>query len=222
MAIPSCSSQSSESLGLLHRSIDRPNQLNLFSSNHHPQQVHANHHLTMPSSATTTRRRVAGGRFFLLPLALLLLAMGGAHAGLLWGGGESDAAATTPSALALGAQVEPVHLDWEGIDCVLTTKDGRRKHLLKGVSRRGRKFNSKFTWLNSAWELCKRAGRWDRLVGSMNRFGVRCVVRLRHGVFGVGRLSGVGSRPPMIPNAGWTSIDPSIHVPSQFDRDLHP
>lgn len=92
----------------------------------------------MAASSATTRRVVAGGRgrrFKLLPLPLallLLLAIGGARAGLLWGGGEA-ADDATPSALAPSTHMEPVHLDWESIDCVLTTKDGRRKHLLKGV-----------------------------------------------------------------------------------------
>lgn len=142
----------------------------------------------MPSSATpTTRRRVAGGRFFLLPLVLLLLAMGGARAGLLWGGGGSDAAAATSSTLALGAQVEPVHLDWEGIDCLLTTKDGRRKHLLKGVSRRGRKLQVHLVrWCMRTLQAGGQMGSidWDR------DWVMRCVVGL--GVYAA--LDGVPSR----------------------------
>jgi hypothetical protein len=79
-----------------------------------------------------------------LPLLLAAIAVGQARAGLLWGGGSSDDAATTTNgaaaALALGAAPEPVHLDWEDINCVLTTKDGRKKPLLNAVCT---------LWLNS-------------------------------------------------------------------------
>ncbi len=78
-----------------------------------------------------------------LLLMLLAISIAGAQAGLLWGGGGgSSLAAEAPSALALAWHVEPVHLDWEDVDCVLTTKDKRRKRLLKGVSAPCLCFNS--------------------------------------------------------------------------------
>lgn len=117
---------------LTNRSTDSPNTLNQTDTTQHD----------MASSSATRRRlpvRGGGGGLPLLPLLLLLvLVQQGAHAAL-WGGGSSTSTEAAPSALALSTHVEPVHLDWEDIDCVLTLKDGRRKHLLNGVSARGLK-----------------------------------------------------------------------------------
>lgn len=68
----------------------------------------------------------------LLALALALMSQQGAHAAL-WGVSSSSPDSAREEAIS-SMQMEPVHLDFENIDCVLTLKDGRRKHLLKGVS----------------------------------------------------------------------------------------
>lgn len=72
-------------------------------------------------------------------LLLLLLALAGAHAAFWGGGGAEEASALTVSSMM---QMEPMNLDWEDIECVLKIKDGRRKHLLKGVS-------------ELKWQLCR-------------------------------------------------------------------
>lgn len=107
------------------------------SSDHHTGFTwHRHSSKTMAAVVRRGRSRSSSPprlRVLLLLLALVALVLQpGVHAAL-WSTSSSSPDSTTKAATS-SMQMEPVHLDWENIDCVLTLKDGRRKHLLKGVS----------------------------------------------------------------------------------------